>query len=645
MSTMFPRLSITLNAGEGTNIQGKLSALSIGFGIHQAWIYLAMFGMASGAPLLTERSGHTTSSVSSAFIVSIVLYCCTLLFAAVTDQKFLRFYTAKRVIVGACLTVTLGTLALLFMHAPFPFGSTAMVCGGVATGVGSALLVLYWGTAFSRHGGITIIMNSIVSIMVALLVYSCVQHVVPWPYSGILAALLPLAELPFLWQLTPVSYAVRHAVPIFDPLPVRKLPFSFRIALPAFLFGLIIGIMRLVATVAVVPTLSPDVLLLPVCAGGAIASLLLVTPFCFSAESHWDGLFRPTVIFISVTLLFLSVLPDSSFRFETMALLVGYMCFEVLMWVFLGEMAQVFRISPIFLFGLGQGSLALGSMASSLAFPDLAALDLSAVLAGTVDGAAVLMLVMIAAYATMPHVRDIKQVAILCPQFKKSKSIAAINRQAAAEARKGKGGEAESVSLIEEGANVPLFDDATAQGAQEPEDGELVCAAVAASKTNEPESSGLPGASGGPDARNIVHAAYPRNATDVSRTPPPPGISARAGGAYTMHGSEVVERRKASSSSSSAQGSLQTPESETDLARKSGRFRKQCEAIANRYLLSRRETEVMFLLAKGYNAALIQEKLYISKSTAKTHIDHIYRKLNIHTQQELIRMAEGTDEI
>ncbi len=70
-------------------------------------------------------------------------------------------------------------------------------------------------------------------------------------------------------------------------------------------------------------------------------------------------------------------------------------------------------------------------------------------------------------------------------------------------------------------------------------------------------------------------------------------------------------------------------------------FKENCEAIANRYLLSRRETEVLFLLAKGYNSAYIQEKLYISEGTAKTHIRHIYRKLDIHTQQELMRMVEN----
>ncbi len=52
---------------------------------------------------------------------------------------------------------------------------------------------------------------------------------------------------------------------------------------------------------------------------------------------------------------------------------------------------------------------------------------------------------------------------------------------------------------------------------------------------------------------------------------------------------------------------------------------------------------MLFLLAKGHNAAAIQETLFISAGTANTHMRHIYRKLDVHSQQELIRLVEGTD--
>ena len=81
--------------------------------------------------------------------------------------------------------------------------------------------------------------------------------------------------------------------------------------------------------------------------------------------------------------------------------------------------------------------------------------------------------------------------------------------------------------------------------------------------------------------------------------------------------------------------------SEADAKARQGRFRRQCEIVADRYLLSRREAEVLFLLAKGRNAAFIQEKLFISEGTARTHMRHIYAKLNVHSQKELMDLVES----
>lgn len=74
-----------------------------------------------------------------------------------------------------------------------------------------------------------------------------------------------------------------------------------------------------------------------------------------------------------------------------------------------------------------------------------------------------------------------------------------------------------------------------------------------------------------------------------------------------------------------------------------GHFRQRCEIIANTYLLSCRESEVMYYLARGYKSSHIQQQLYISEGTAKTHIRHIYRKLDIHSQQDLIHLIDEVE--
>ena len=56
--------------------------------------------------------------------------------------------------------------------------------------------------------------------------------------------------------------------------------------------------------------------------------------------------------------------------------------------------------------------------------------------------------------------------------------------------------------------------------------------------------------------------------------------------------------------------------------------------------LSQREASVLRLLARGRNRQAISEELCISKETAKTHIQSIYRKVGVHSQQELISLLE-----
>ncbi|MDR2108969.1 MAG: helix-turn-helix transcriptional regulator [Coriobacteriales bacterium] len=72
-----------------------------------------------------------------------------------------------------------------------------------------------------------------------------------------------------------------------------------------------------------------------------------------------------------------------------------------------------------------------------------------------------------------------------------------------------------------------------------------------------------------------------------------------------------------------------------------GAWKRTVEQIAKEVDLSPRQTEVLFLLARGRNARYIQEQFYISKATAKAHIYSIYRKAGIHSQQGLIDLIES----
>lgn len=62
------------------------------------------------------------------------------------------------------------------------------------------------------------------------------------------------------------------------------------------------------------------------------------------------------------------------------------------------------------------------------------------------------------------------------------------------------------------------------------------------------------------------------------------------------------------------------------------------ERIVSSYKLTDREFEVLKLLLKGKTATAIAQDLVVAPGTAKAHISKIYRKLDIHTKDELLDM-------
>lgn len=66
---------------------------------------------------------------------------------------------------------------------------------------------------------------------------------------------------------------------------------------------------------------------------------------------------------------------------------------------------------------------------------------------------------------------------------------------------------------------------------------------------------------------------------------------------------------------------------------------ERCIAISEAYHLTPRESEVFCLLAQGRTRAFIQEELVLSVSTVKTHVSHIYTKLEIRDRQEMMDLV------
>jgi DNA-binding CsgD family transcriptional regulator len=68
-----------------------------------------------------------------------------------------------------------------------------------------------------------------------------------------------------------------------------------------------------------------------------------------------------------------------------------------------------------------------------------------------------------------------------------------------------------------------------------------------------------------------------------------------------------------------------------------------CRLIAQEAGLTKREFEVLLLMAKGMNRNDIAREQHLSPNTIKTHMLNVYRKLNVHSHKELTRHIDTAE--
>lgn len=69
------------------------------------------------------------------------------------------------------------------------------------------------------------------------------------------------------------------------------------------------------------------------------------------------------------------------------------------------------------------------------------------------------------------------------------------------------------------------------------------------------------------------------------------------------------------------------------------RLGRVCADLARTRGLTQREGEVLLLLAQRKTAGDIERELCVAYGTAKAHIRHVYRKLDIHSREELFELT------
>ncbi len=140
------------------------------------------------------------------------------------------------------------------------------------------------------------------------------------------------------------------------------------------------------------------------------------------------------------------------------------------------------------------------------------------------------------------------------------------------------------------------------------------------------------GAGGGPGGLRMQGAGG-------LRTQGAAGFAAQTSGASASRRATagVLSGNDPLASSAASQGSA--PVDAADASPAAG-LDARINELAGAYLLSARETEVFRLWATGHTLKYIQEKLYLSPSTVKTHVRHIYDKTGKHSRAEIVELLD-----
>lgn len=656
MGVRVPRITLNADFGDESAF-GELSLLSVGYGLHQAWVYATMFGTASVFGPMPCFEGLYGSSVTMPYLISTIVYVFAMLLIAATDQRFLKLYTSRKLLcIGAALSCVGSLLLLAVPFFGIPLAETA---SGIMTGIGSAILIVYWGTAFARTDSASIVLNTAIAISIAIGLFATVLHYAPFPVSAIAIACVPLLELAILLKKTPQPFHERNEAPIFKPLPINRGRFVMRFGAPVLVLGIALGMLRSNSLQNLVTKTSVGAQPMLLLAAGCATVLVLVTIMALGGD-RWSRFFQPLVPFIAVTVFIMPLASTENAVLTSVIMLVGFLCFESLMWIFFADLSQRFRLSPIFVFGLGRTIMAVAIMFGTLVPVALASYAHLPPF-GEQTLVILLLLVIVFAYALLPRECEIESIIMPCPLVKAVSASFERKEESQRAAGKREGGAAKGMEALEQGvaesaAQRERAEDNLAAEGEAPALADASSAAVAAAairREAEAASCEVPASADNAAADRAARedgegttgteptgaASGSENAAVAQPAGTTNGNNDAAGSAATPSALPTARERQTTHPAPAAIAEARF-EKPGEPARGGGRFRGKCETVANTFLLSRRETEILFFLAKGHNAAYIQEKLYISEGTAKTHIRHIYRKCDIHNQQDLMRMVE-----
>lgn len=542
-------------------------------------------------------------------LVSVFLGVSALLLVAfgLFRRNVASFFGSRRSVAVAGVLGLAGTMLLQLGGGASVLG---VVIAGTCMGVCASLFVILLGNAFARFEFATCVLDSAVSVALGFVCAVAFVNWIPSPVSGVISACMPVLMTVAFWRKT-------HSQPGSSDSGIEGgylRAYFVRFAASMLLFGVVMGALRVVCADNL---LSSGGITIELVMGVACVVSVLLFVFAYAAsrrETLWDSLFRTVSPMVFLGVASIAALLGELELVAAFFVALGFVCLATLLWIFLASLARNLNGASIFVFGVGYGLMQATSILGCLlanAFMGSQAFDATAFVS-LLGGTEVVLvesgpLHTLANFAVLALVLCVV-LSFACALYPRYREMRGIFSSVLGELLRNR--------------KAPGEDEAEAAGAMEAAGGAGVASGTGATGAAEaPEAPGSAVAAVGADGGTEGIAAGR-------------GLSA---GAEAALEAPLEDERPTPSEAEQPEPSEQPEQPQRE---DKGSFVRRCEELSATYGLSAREKEVFFLLAKGHNAAYITDKLCVSRSTVKTHINHIYKKMDIHTQQELLTMVE-----
>ena len=337
----------------------------IGFTLCRAWVYVSFF---SSAMMVLSADGRADQRLI--YLISLVaLIIC--LFVCGFIGEFLERSMMKLAgrIAPAALTV-LGSLLVIPANSITPWGILFMGLAGVLTGVGSGLILVYWGRVYSTTGGPTSAAECSLAFVLSTMLVPFFA-VLSMPAQVVILTVLPIASCillnkefdaldhaPYLSSAEDAGVSARpgeaESLAEEERLGTKLL---WKISFAALVFGSVLGVVRGMYTTPGAPETFVANLDLPIAA--LIAAVVILALLLLSRRLDLTFTYKPIIIFMTIACLIMPLMPKGSPVAYVLAM-AGYFCFEIMNWVIYAGMAYRYNMNAYRVYGFGRSALAGG---------------------------------------------------------------------------------------------------------------------------------------------------------------------------------------------------------------------------------------------------------------------------------------------